>query len=186
MRSLLIVLSLFASSVLSQDPEKRINVLIEIRAQRIAKVDQEFQSEIAKLRDSQVQEIEEQRNAAMKSLDLQKSNKLNELLQKWKLFSPAIRRRMVFVIVPDNKDTISRFFSRGPEDIWLECTSDKLFRHKETKVTPEYIECTHESGNVHRLYETKNMYRSAEKKDFVLVSRGYWLGDLDVDIPSMK
>ena len=182
--SLLLMFSLLVTSVATaQDIEKKIETLVEQRAKAIAQLDDQFRVEISKVRDAHVKELEEQLATAMKALDLEKSNKLNETIKQWKQLSPIIHRRTVFVRIPESKDGKLWFFARGPEGIWLECTPDNIYRNKETAVTPDYIELTHESGNVHRLYDTKNMYRVNDSKEFKMGSKGYWLGDLEITVP---
>ncbi len=114
---ILSALALIAMSpgLVAQDIDKDICLLVEQRAKAIDEINKEFEANLAKLRDAKLRSLEEELAMAMKSLDLEKSNKINELRQVWKQFSPQATQRRVFIRRPKDRSAAQWFFVRGPD-----------------------------------------------------------------------
>lgn len=177
-------------SLQAQDQAKKIDALLKTRASAIAKIDRDFRIEFAKIRNDAVKDLEQKVTDAMKALDLEKSNKLNQELEKWRRLAPTIRRRSLFVRVLEDESSGTAFFVRGSGDIWIEYNSpDEIYTHTVRQVTPKYIEIEHERGIVHRLYDSKIVFKDRSTGNrFVpkpIGFEGYWLQGVEVDIPEM-
>src|SRR6056297_581977 len=117
---LCLIFAALPTSLHAQDQAKKIDALLKARAAAIAKIDRDFQIELAKIRNDVVKDLEQKVTDAMKALDLEKSNRLNQQMEKWRRLNPTIRRRSLFVRVLENESSGPAFFVRGSGDIWIE------------------------------------------------------------------